>query len=100
MINKAIAGLQTEYKKNIFPEMKVRWSAYPNNIGHVEFDGCFRCHNDLHVSEEGRLIPKDCNQCHSIIAQGPSDQLVRTTNDVSLEFKHPVDIDGMWKESL
>ncbi len=100
LIEKAIVGLQNEYKLNIFPDMKVRWSAYPSNIGHVEFDGCFRCHNDMHVSDEGRLIPKDCNQCHTIIAQGPSDQLVRATSDVSLEFQHPVDIDGMWKESL
>ena len=80
--------------------VRVRWDAYPNNIGHVEFNGCFRCHNDLHVSDEGRMISKDCNLCHTIIAQGPSEQLVRTTNDVSLDFKHPVDIDEMWRDGV
>ena len=100
LIDKAVVGLQNEFKRNIFPEMKVRWDAYPNNIGHVEFNGCFRCHNDLHVSDEGRMISKDCNLCHTIIAQGPSEQLVRTTNDVSLDFKHPVDIDEMWRDGV
>jgi hypothetical protein len=98
-IEKAVTGLQNEFKKNIFPEMKVRWSAYPNNIGHVEFDGCFRCHSDSHTSDKGRNISRDCNLCHSIIAQGPPENLIKSVYDEGLEFKHPVDIDEMWKET-
>lgn len=98
LIQKAITGLQNEFNKNIFPEMKVKWSEYPNNIGHVEFDGCFRCHFDNHVSEEGLVISKDCNQCHTINMQGnPQDLQVASINE-QLEFKHPVDIDEAWKE--
>ena len=44
LVDKAVSGLQAAYNKNIFPEMKVKWSVYPNNIGHLEFMGCFRCH--------------------------------------------------------
>jgi hypothetical protein len=42
LIEQAITGLQRAYAANIFPEMKVRWQAYPNHIGHMEFNGCFR----------------------------------------------------------
>ena len=35
------------YARNVFPEMKVGWGTYPNNIGHEDFLGCFRCHDDI-----------------------------------------------------
>jgi len=100
LIDKAIAGLQKHYGNNIFPEMKVRWDAYPNNIGHLEFFGCFRCHNDIHVTENDEVIPKDCNLCHSIVTQGSPDALEVSTLSEALEFKHPTDIDEEWKEML
>ena len=100
LVEKAIIGLQTVYFQNIFPEMKVRWSAYPNHIGHLEFDGCFRCHNDTHISEEEKIISKDCNLCHSIEAQGPPDEIEYAMAGLGLDFKHPVDIDEEWRESL
>ena len=100
LIEKAITGFKAQYFSNIFPEMNVRWSAYPNNIGHVEFDGCFRCHNDLHSSENGDVISRDCNLCHSISAQGSPDSLQYANINEGLEFKHPVDIEEEWKESL
>jgi hypothetical protein len=34
------------YSRNVFPEMKVTWGAYPNHIGHTDFTGCFRCHDE------------------------------------------------------
>ena len=80
--------------------MKVRWDAYPNNIGHLEFNGCFRCHNDLHTSEDGHVISKDCNLCHTIVAQGSLDDMTVAMISDSLEFIHPSDIDEAWKEML
>jgi len=100
MIRKAISGFQEYYRQNIFPEMKVRWSAYPNHIGHMEFNGCFRCHNDTHISENGEKIGMDCNLCHTIEAQGENDNLIAAAFGESLEFKHPVDIGEAWKETL
>jgi hypothetical protein len=97
----AIAGLQTAYQTNIFPYMRVKWDAYPNNIGHLEFDGCFRCHNDTHRNAAGEVISKDCNLCHEIIEQGtPGETLESAIVGQSLDFKHPVDIDNMWQENL
>ena len=98
LIEKAIDGIQTAYSKNVFPYMKVNWTSYPNHIGHREFDGCFRCHNDRHVSDEGKVISKDCNLCHTIIAQGAIDTLQVSNINEPLEFVHPNDPDGMWKE--
>ena len=98
LIDRAIEGLLTGYNKNIFPEMKASWDAYPEHIGHSEFNGCFRCHNGNHESEDGDLISRDCNLCHTILAQGDADNFETTTIDSSLTFKHPVDIDEAWKE--
>ncbi len=97
LVKRAINGLQAEYKQNIFPEMKVKWNAYPNNIGHLEFIGCFRCHNDQHTSKEGKVISKNCNLCHIINAQGPPNNLELANVNTPLEFKHP-DGDESWKE--
>ena len=99
-IDQAIAEIQSDYANNIFPEMHASWKSYPNNIGHMESDGCFRCHNDRHATESGKVISKDCNLCHHILAQGTSDSLTYSNSLESLEFKHPVDIDGEWKTEL
>ena len=42
------------YLRNVFPEMKVTWGTHPNNIGHEDFLGCFRCHDGKHKSADGR----------------------------------------------
>jgi len=98
LIDQAIDGFLAGYSKNIFPEMKANWDAYPNHIGHSEFNGCFRCHNGNHESEDGQVISRDCNLCHTILAQGDNESYETTTIDNSLEFIHPVDIDEAWKE--
>jgi len=100
LISKAIKGIQNAFSENIFPEMKVRWTAYPNQIGHMEFNGCFRCHNDRHESEDGRVITKDCNLCHFINAQGSPGNINIAKVNEELEFIHPEDIDEEWKEEL
>lgn len=67
-IEQAAQAVQAIYLRNIFPEMKVTWGTYPNNIGHSDFLGCFRCHDGSHSTKDGRLINYDCNACHSILA--------------------------------
>jgi nitrate/TMAO reductase-like tetraheme cytochrome c subunit len=89
-INKSIKNIQEIYKNNYFPEMNVSWKVYPNNIGHMYYSGCFRCHDGEHVDDNGNAIPKDCNTCHLIISQTIND-----TTRVSLKgllFQHPVDL--------
>jgi hypothetical protein len=99
LVNKAVAGIQEAFSKNIFPEMKVRWDVYPNNIGHMEFMGCFRCHNDNHTAQQGRVIKKDCSLCHNINAQGPIEKPEVSPVNAFLQFKHPAEeVGDSWKE--
>ena len=56
------------YNRNVFPAMKVNWGSYPNNIGHTDFPGCFRCHDDSHASADGRKVTQDCSACHNLLA--------------------------------
>ena len=50
--------------------MNVKWGSYPNNIGHNDFPGCFRCHDDGHknVKESAKTMSQDCNLCHNLLA--------------------------------
>ncbi|MBV9182421.1 MAG: NapC/NirT family cytochrome c [Acidobacteria bacterium] len=56
------------YKRNVFPQMNITWGTYPNNIGHTEFTGCFRCHDEQHARNDGKTITQDCTACHSMVA--------------------------------
>jgi hypothetical protein len=95
-LEQAIRTVQTIYKNNFFPEMKVRWEKYPDHIGHKITPGCFRCHDGEHVSDSGKRIRKDCDICHTILAQGPGRDLTGLAPN-GLEFEHPEDIDEDWK---
>jgi nitrate/TMAO reductase-like tetraheme cytochrome c subunit len=67
-IEAAIRELHALYRRNVFPSMKVTWGTYPDNIGHTRFPGCFRCHDDQHVSRDGRTISQSCDLCHTLLA--------------------------------
>jgi hypothetical protein len=88
-IGPAIAAVQTIYSDNFFPDMKADWRAYPDNIGHMIFPGCFRCHDGSHKADDGRGMIKanDCNTCHTILAQGSGQDLHKITPD-GQKFNH------------
>lgn len=68
-IDAAAANLLAIYRRNIFPEMNVGWGTYPNHLGHMDFPGCFRCHDDDHKSADGKkVIGQDCSACHELVA--------------------------------
>lgn len=56
------------YLRNIFPEMKMTWGVHPNNLGHNDSPGCFRCHDGSHASKDGKVITNDCTACHNLLA--------------------------------
>jgi len=87
---KATTELQSVYRTNFFPEMRVNWKAYPNNIGHKNWNGCFRCHNDemLFGKQSLTITQNDCDSCHTILAQGRGAELTQLAPS-GLEFKHP-----------
>ncbi|MCG2815921.1 MAG: NapC/NirT family cytochrome c [Candidatus Aminicenantes bacterium] len=100
LVEQAADLLVREFNRFFFPEMKVRWDTHNNQVGHMQFKGCARCHNNTHISDEGRRIGRDCNSCHVITAQGPYDGMETTSVMNPLVFRHPVDIDGAWQEVL
>jgi NapC/NirT cytochrome c family, N-terminal region len=65
-VEKAANAAMDIYRRNVFPEMNVAFGTYPNNIGHMDFPGCFRCHDDSHASKDGKKIGQDCETCHKI----------------------------------
>lgn len=72
-LERAIREIQDLYEQNVFPEMRVTWGTYPNNIGHQNFPGCFRCHDGEHTSAEGESIQQDCATCHNLAAWDEKD---------------------------
>jgi nitrate/TMAO reductase-like tetraheme cytochrome c subunit len=96
-IARAIESVQKIYSRNYFPEMKVSWKAFPDQIGHMFAPGCFRCHDGKHVSETGKVISRDCNVCHTILSQEFENQELALSLK-GVEYKHPVDIGGSWED--
>ncbi|HEX3660720.1 MAG TPA: NapC/NirT family cytochrome c [Acidobacteriaceae bacterium] len=67
-VDAAARRLVAMYDRNVFPSMKVTWGTYPNNIGHMAYPGCFRCHDGNHVSKDGKTLSNDCSLCHNLLA--------------------------------
>ncbi len=73
-IIEAIEALQEAYRSSVYPEQKADWNSHPNNAGHKDAPGCFRCHDGKHLNAEQEAIRLECNVCHSIpVVAGPSD---------------------------
>jgi nitrate/TMAO reductase-like tetraheme cytochrome c subunit len=95
-VQNAITAVQQIYEDNFFPEMKASWASYPDNVGHMIWPGCFRCHDGQHKTEDRKLTIKanDCNACHTILAQGAGAELDQLA-PAGQQFKHPGgDYDG------
>jgi hypothetical protein len=90
-INTAIHELKLIYDRNYFPSMGVSWREFPNHLSHLYDSGCFRCHDGEHVTDDGEMIRRDCNLCHTIVAQTTSsgENLVSMSG---IDFVHPEDV--------
>lgn len=98
-IRQATERILQIYSGNFFPEMKTDYRERENHLSHFVNDGCFRCHSPEMQTESGKAISSDCNSCHLIIAQGPSESTDSLENSLGgLTFRHPEDIGDMWKE--
>ncbi len=78
----AVVELQQIFKTTRFPEMKVDWRTHADNVGHMRTMGCFRCHDDQHVSSDGKRLSKECTLCHTVLGEGGA----------TAAFEHPVDL--------
>ena len=65
----SIKAINEIYLRSYFPDMNVSWKKFPNNLGHMYSQGCFRCHDGKHVSSDGQVLSQDCQICHTIISQ-------------------------------
>jgi hypothetical protein len=97
-IQAAAAEIQSIYRRNLFPRMKVRWDAYVDNVGHLNFPGCFRCHDGQHKGSDGETLERRCDTCHVILTQGREGELESSLAPGGLAFRHPEDIGGAWQE--
>jgi hypothetical protein len=67
-IRKAAAGILAAYQENVFPDLKVTWGTYSNNLGHMDYPGCFRCHDESHSNSAKKTLSQDCTLCHDPLA--------------------------------
>jgi hypothetical protein len=81
-ITGAAAELQQIFQTTRFPEMNVDWRTHADNVGHMRTTGCFRCHDDQHVSRDGKRISKQCDLCHTVLEPGGA----------TASFEHPIDL--------
>ncbi len=86
-IARAGRQLAAIYGRNVFPGMKVAWGSYPNNLGHTDFPGCFRCHDDAHAAKDGKTVSQDCNACHQVLAM--DEEAPKILADLGLEAAPP-----------
>ncbi len=94
-VNQATDEVVTMYQTMVFPTMDVSWETHPNNIGHRESAGCFRCHDGKHLNENDESIRIECNLCHSIPLKNTPDG---TTPMLPVEepFEPESHIDSNW----
>jgi nitrate/TMAO reductase-like tetraheme cytochrome c subunit len=67
-IQAAGQALAAIYQRNVFSDLKVTWGTYPNNLGHTDAPGCFRCHDEAHSTAGKKTISQDCSLCHQPVA--------------------------------
>jgi formate-dependent nitrite reductase cytochrome c552 subunit len=76
-VKQAAETLATIYNTNIFPFMNVTWGTHPNNLGHNDYPGCFRCHDGNHNAKGAASITNDCSACHNLLTtDDPSPKLL------------------------
>jgi hypothetical protein len=69
-INNAVEELKLLYRLTATPIMRVTATTYPDNLGHTDFAGCFRCHDGGHLlvrngQATAETIPSSCDTCHT-----------------------------------
>jgi hypothetical protein len=79
LVDQAVTTITAIYDQNVFPSMNVNWTTYPNNIGHRNWSGCFRCHDNFHRNESGKALSSSCSICHTRPQRGPLLPLGATT---------------------
>ncbi len=77
----SVEKLKEIYTSTNFPAMNLNWETNPNNERHTPSPGCFRCHDDKHVSldvagNEANVVSMKCNLCHTVPIVGRGTEMV------------------------
>jgi hypothetical protein len=75
-ITGAIQTLKDVYDRTVFHDQQIDWTTHPNNLGHINSPGCFRCHDGKHLDDKQQAIRLECNVCHSIPVVSGTDDFV------------------------
>ncbi|MBI4771434.1 MAG: hypothetical protein HY784_13755 [Chloroflexi bacterium] len=65
-VRSAVATLQEIYNQSVFLHQRSDWDSHPNNLGHKDTPGCFRCHDGKHLNADQEAVRLECNLCHSV----------------------------------
>ena len=95
-VDQAIDMVREIYEQNFFPQMRVDWRTYPDNIGHKNSAGCFRCHAGDHVNQHGERISHDCSICHTFLNPVNPEHSNGAVREG--EFIHPAELQGLHAE--
>ncbi|MGZ9234078.1 MAG: c-type cytochrome domain-containing protein, partial [Anaerolineales bacterium] len=77
-IRSAVQTLKDIYDRTVFHDQEINWMTHPNNLGHINSPGCFRCHDGKHLDANQEAIRLECNVCHSIpVVAGTEDFVTR-----------------------
>ena len=88
-IQAAGVALAAIYQRNVFPDLKVTWGTYPNNLGHTDDPGCFRCHDASHMTPDNKgAITQDCNACHQAVAMDEASPDILKTLELTPTQNH------------
>jgi hypothetical protein len=77
------AALAAIYERNVFSDLKVTWGTYLNNLGHTDAPGCFRCHDEAHLTADKKSISQDCSLCHQLVAMDEASPEILKTLELS-----------------
>jgi len=95
----AVSAVDNLYDRSVFPAMKVNWKTYNLNIGHRNWNGCFRCHDGRHATKDGKVLSRDCTLCHTMPERGPMVPLGAAL-PASNEPWHPFPLQGKHADLL
>ncbi len=70
VVQRAADAAALVFGRTSFPGMNTGWETHPNHIGHDDFPGCWRCHDDELATEDGKhVIPMECDNCHVFLVE-------------------------------
>ena len=88
-IQSAIKSLKQSYRELVFPTQELSWTTHPDNIGHTNSPGCFRCHDGKHFAgDNAKAIRLECNICHSlpqVYREGEPPPIISTAKGIEPE---------------